>query len=173
MHGRVSVRLCTHTDASSYDLDGLQTHLANRPARYRTHPRLFEAECLYTQYLPAASSNSNSAPVRERSPIIKPLKPLMTVPEGDLLHLDEDQWRAQPPREPKRHTGFAKRPGGHTRRDRERALDRDRDDAPDPDSDEDDWEEEDWIPDVFLFEYGTVVIWGMTEKEEKQFLRSM
>lgn len=27
--------------------------------------------------------------------------------------------------------------------------------------------------DIFLFEYGTVVIWGMTEPEEKRFLSSM
>jgi uncharacterized Rmd1/YagE family protein len=26
---------------------------------------------------------------------------------------------------------------------------------------------------VFLFEYGTVVIWGMTESQEKRFLSSM
>jgi uncharacterized Rmd1/YagE family protein len=29
------------------------------------------------------------------------------------------------------------------------------------------------IPEVFLFDYGTVVIWGMTEVEEKRFLASM
>lgn len=111
--------------------------------------------------------------------MIKPILPLMPVPEGDLLNLDEDQYRAAPPRDaPKRRTGFAKRPGGDNhRRDRERALDRDRDrddnwDGADSEND-DDWEEEDWVPDVFLFEYGTIVIWGMTEKEEKQFLRSM
>ncbi|BEJ11633.1 hypothetical protein CspHIS471_0200930 [Cutaneotrichosporon sp. HIS471] len=162
-------RVTAYCTAASYDLEGLQTYLANRPLAYRTHPRLFEAECLYTQYLPPASPNS--VVPTHRSPVIKPLQPLTTVPEGDLLNLGEDQWRATPPR-PKRQTGFAKRPGGNTRRDRERALDRDRDDV-ENDSDGDDWEEEDWVPDVFLFEYGTVVIWGMTEKEEKQFLRSL
>lgn len=29
------------------------------------------------------------------------------------------------------------------------------------------------IPEVFLFEYGVVVIWGMTEQEEKRFLRDI
>lgn len=38
---------------------------------------------------------------------------------------------------------------------------------------EDEWEEEEWVPDVFLFEYGTVVIWGMTEREEKAFLKHL
>ena len=38
--------------------------------------------------------------------------------------------------------------------------------------DEDDAEEE-WVPDLFVFEYGTVVIWGMTEREEKRVLASL
>jgi uncharacterized Rmd1/YagE family protein len=29
------------------------------------------------------------------------------------------------------------------------------------------------IADVFIFKYGTVVIWGMTEEEEQRFLASM
>ncbi|GMK56197.1 hypothetical protein CspeluHIS016_0300370 [Cutaneotrichosporon spelunceum] len=162
-------RVTAYCTAASYDLEGLQTYLGTLPLAYRTHPRLFEAECLYTQYLPPASPNS--AVPAHRSPVIQPVQPLMTVPEGDLLNLGKDYWRAHQPG-PKRETGFAKRPGGNTRRDRERALDRDRDDV-ENDSEDDDWEEEDWVPDVFLFEYGTVVIWGMTEKEEKQFLRSL
>jgi uncharacterized Rmd1/YagE family protein len=42
-----------------------------------------------------------------------------------------------------------------------------------------DWEgeeddaDEEWVPDLFVFEYGTVVIWGMTEKEEKRVLASL
>lgn len=40
------------------------------------------------------------------------------------------------------------------------------------DTDDEEYDEE-WVPDVFLFEYGTVVIWGMTEKEEKRFLSSL
>ena len=29
------------------------------------------------------------------------------------------------------------------------------------------------VAEIFMFEYGTVVIWGMTEAEEKRFLSSM
>lgn len=99
--------------------------------------------------------------------MIKPIQPLTPVPEGNLLNLDDDQYRATPPRDaPKRRTGFAKRPGGNSVRTRDR-------DRGEESENDDDWEDEDWVPDVFLFEYGTVVLWGMTEKEEKQFLRSM
>jgi uncharacterized Rmd1/YagE family protein len=29
------------------------------------------------------------------------------------------------------------------------------------------------IADIFIFKYGTVVIWGMTEEQEQRFLASM
>lgn len=103
--------------------------------------------------------------------MIKPVQPLTSVPEGNLLNLDNGDVSYTPPSksEVKRQTGFAKRPGVGPRR---------RDDLYDgsngADSEGDDeFEEEDWIPDIFLFEYGTVVLWGMTEKEEKHFLRSL
>ena len=95
------------------------------------------------------------------------LKPVMPreVPEGDLLNLGQED-RAD---------------GDKSRSDGDRHAS-----APDTwresksegtnqaeHSDDDDFEEEEWVPDVFLFEYGTVVIWGMTEREEKAFLRSL
>lgn len=96
--------------------------------------------------------------------------------------------------EPRRKTGFSKRPGSRRKstKDSEDGLrETERIDGMDGmdvlegaegmdgfessgglDSDEE-WEEEEWVPDVFLFEYGTVVIWGMTEREEKTFLKSL
>lgn len=142
----------------SYNLPALQTYLANRPASYRTHPRLFEAECLYTQYLPPPSSTSGI----HRSPMTK----AHHVPEGQLVDVDSGSSRSTD--EYKRRPGVVKRPGGLGRRREDSSTN-----GNGNDTDDDDWEEEDWVPDVFLFEYGTVVIWGMTEKEEKQFLRSL
>lgn len=104
--------------------------------------------------------------------MIKPVQPA-PVPEGNLLNLDNDDvtYSTSPfKNEPKRRTGFAKRPGGGGPRRRDDLYDG----SNGADSEnEDDFEEEDWIPDVFLFEYGTVVLWGMTEREEKHFLRSL
>jgi uncharacterized Rmd1/YagE family protein len=62
----------------------------------------------------------------------------------------------------RRKTGFSKTPGGRTRNQPQNG-----------DETDDDDHDEEWVPDVFLFEYGTVVIWGMTEKEEKRFLGSL
>jgi uncharacterized Rmd1/YagE family protein len=66
------------------------------------------------------------------------------------------------PSVPRRKTGFSKTPGGKNRNPPNNG-----------DETDDDEHEEEWVPDVFLFEYGTVVIWGMTEKEEKRFLGSL
>ncbi|KAL1412469.1 sporulation protein rmd1 [Vanrija albida] len=165
-------RVTAYCTAASYNLPALQTYLAAKPASYRTHPRVFDTECLHTPYLPPPTTGS----ALNRSPALKPVQPLTPVPEGNLLNLDDDDTVSySPARLPvrsdatKRKTGFAKRPGGGNRwQNGDEANDKN-----DAETDDEDWEEEEWVPDVFLFEYGTVVIWGMTEKEEKAFLRSI
>jgi uncharacterized Rmd1/YagE family protein len=144
----------------SYNLDQLQAYLSARPSSYRTHPRLFETECLHTPYLPPPTSSTNY-----RSPALKAVHTAPHIPEGDLLNLnDHDNGKSRTPN-PRRQTGFSKQPGGIRKKASE--------DEHAESGDDDDFEEEEWVPDVFLFEYGTVVIWGMTEREEKAFLRSL
>jgi uncharacterized Rmd1/YagE family protein len=73
----------------------------------------------------------------------------------------------------KRVTGFATKPSalnaGPPRRRRKgsRASEHEASDR------EEEEEDEEWVPDVFIFEYGTVVIWGMTEREEKRVLANL
>jgi len=134
---------------------------------------MFETECLHTPYLPPPTSSSGF-----RSPALKPAQS-SAIPEGDLLNLNSNSGsnngnnaldEESPKRGPRRKTGFSKRPGGKEGNSR-RGSKADTDHA--DSGDDDDFEEEEWVPDVFLFEYGTVVIWGMTEREEKTFLRSL
>ena len=134
---------------------------------------MFDTGCLFTPYLPPPSSSSNW-----RSPNLKPVSKTDTIPEEDLINLNGDAGEEanvdvtpKPRIGPRRKTGFSKHPGG-TRRSGSGTNGNGASDGH-GDSDDDDWEEEVWVPDVFLFEYGTVVIWGMTEKEEKSFLRSL
>jgi uncharacterized Rmd1/YagE family protein len=133
---------------------------------------MFETECLHTPYLPPPTSSSGF-----RSPALKAAQS-PPVPEGDLLNLNSSDNSIQnfedPPQRstgPRRKTGFSKRPGGKEGNGSRRGSKADTDHA--DSGDDDDFEEEEWVPDVFLFEYGTVVIWGMTEREEKAFLRSL
>jgi len=147
----------------SYNLEGLAAYLSARPPAYRTHPRMFDTECLHTPYLPPPStSNTNTNQGGgHRSPALKPHQ-RNSVPEADLLNLDGSN--TNKPKVTRRKTGFSKTPGGHSRNQPSNGNGEETDD---------DEHDEEWVPDVFLFEYGTVVIWGMTEKEEKRFLGSL
>jgi uncharacterized Rmd1/YagE family protein len=128
---------------------------------------MFEAECLHTPYLPPPSASNF------RSPALKPQQQVVHVPEADLLNLGDaanqnhsnSNSKSSGSKAAKRRTGWNKVPGGKLK------VAASEDDMHDS-ADEDEHEEE-WVPDVFLFEYGTVVIWGMTEKEEKKFLASL
>jgi uncharacterized Rmd1/YagE family protein len=141
----------------SYNLEGLAAYLSARPPAYRTHPRMFDTECLHTPYLPPPTNTNTSA--GHRSPALKPHR--HTVPEADLLNLDNPS----NPKPERRKTGFSKTPGGRSRQPSNGGGGGEETD--------DDEHDEEWVPDVFLFEYGTVVIWGMTEREEKRFLGSL
>lgn len=79
----------------------------------------------------------------------------------------------------RRVTGFATKPSGlqagppggkHQNRARGGRGGSDYETASDREDEDDD---ETWVPDVFIFEYGTVVIWGMTEREEKRMLANL
>jgi uncharacterized Rmd1/YagE family protein len=139
----------------SYNLEGLAAYLSARPPAYRTHPRMFDTECLHTPYLPPPTNNTSAG---HRSPALKPHR--HAVPEADLLNLDNPS----NPKPERRKTGFSKTPGGRSRQPSNGGGGEETDD---------DEHDEEWVPDVFLFEYGTVVIWGMTEREEKRFLGSL
>ncbi|KAK8850739.1 hypothetical protein IAR55_004659 [Kwoniella newhampshirensis] len=183
-------RVTAYCTAATYNLPAMQAYLSSRPASYRTHPRIFDTECLHTPYLPPPSTSTGY----RSSPKLKPFVP--NVPEADLLDLGPDSYNSSSPPskrapspnrqnssdsgEVKRRTGFSKRPGGGAKRksSHETAAEREENNelgngTESEREDDDDFEEEEWVPDVFLFEYGTVVIWGMTEKEEKRFLSSI
>ncbi|OCF45597.1 cytoplasmic protein [Kwoniella heveanensis CBS 569] len=169
-------RVTAYCTAATYNLPAMQAHLQAKPASYRTHPRIFDTECLHTPYLPPPSSSNPGY----RSPKLKPTTQNHHVPEADLLNLGDSYSPKRAPspsrqnssdsRETKRRTGFSKRPGPNRKKSVEGASGNGTDSERE---DDDDFEEEEWVPDVFLFEYGTVVIWGMTEKEEKRFLASI
>lgn len=179
-------------DCSTYNLQAMQAYLAARPAYHRTHPRMFDTECLHTPYLPPPTPGPHgisSLSAHRNSPRLKPASGAGHVPEGDLLNLGNDYSSgaaaphkratspSQSPSELKRRPGFSKRPGsGRKKSASGSTTSKDNtaaDGMTDSEREEDDDLEEEWIPDVFLFEYGCVVLWGMTEKEEKKFLASM
>ncbi|AFR98406.2 cytoplasmic protein [Cryptococcus neoformans] len=185
-------RVTAYCTAATYNLQAMQAYLASRPAYHRTHPRMFDTECLHTPYLPPPTPGPpHGISAHRNSPRLKPVSGAGHVPEGDLLNLGNEyssaahkrasspsrsnQNQNQSPNEVKRRPGFSKRPGSGRKKSSSESASKDTgaDGMTDSEREEDDDLEDEWIPDVFLFEYGCVVLWGMTEKEEKKFLASI
>lgn len=136
-----------------------------RKEAYRTAPKQFD-EVIYTPYS-YESIPSSSSPTKQRPPVTSK----SFVQEGDLLGVPE--LRQTEEHQPE-HNGT--NDAGH-----------DQDDDPEmtplaqailrrqgrPRFDSVSDQDNPSTPEVFLFDYGTVVIWGMTEAQEKRFLHSL
>lgn len=85
---------------------------------------------------------------------------------------DDEQLRRQKQR--RVSTGFSTRPGsGAPQRRKSKTSLPGLANGTESGGEDEEYEEEEWVPDVFVFDYGTVVIWGMTEREEKRFLATL
>ncbi len=93
---------------------------------------------------------------------------------------NQDQPKKVFTRERRDLTGFAHRPSalssGPKRKKSSTSLSRRNSSGGGTDgygSEDDEDDDEEWVPDLFVFEYGTVVMWGMTEREEKRVLANL
>ncbi|QRV81991.1 Sad1-interacting factor 2 [Ceratobasidium sp. AG-Ba] len=144
-------RVTAYCTAQSYKMDDLMKFFMARKAAYHTAPQLFD-EVLYTPY----SYDSKPQSEHPRSKSTNTSGDLLGVPELAPAH-DETSPELYTPHvdvtsspeiyEP-RHGGAKYTP-----------------DKP--------WVEDVTQPEVFLFAYGTVVLWGMTEAQERRFLSSL
>lgn len=158
-------RVTAYCTANSYKMPELLKFFMARKEAYRTAPKQFD-EVIYTPYS-YESTPAPSSPTKQRPSILS--KSL--VEEGDLLGVPELR-----PEEQQSERNGANGPGHEQEEDPElmtplaqailRRQGRPRFDAV---SDQDFPS----TPEVFLFDYGTVVIWGMTEAQEKRFLYSL
>ncbi|GAB1522365.1 sporulation protein rmd1 [Rhizoctonia solani] len=144
-------RVTAYCTAQSYKMDDLMKFFLARKSAYHTAPQLFD-EVLYTPY----SYDSKSPTEQYRH------KPVTS--EGDLLGVPElapaDNLSVASPElytpQLDTHTSpeiYTSPNGKHL--------------GVKP------WVEEPTQPEVFLFAYGTVVLWGMTEAQERRFLTSL
>lgn len=129
---------------SAYNFDELLKFLKARKSTYETDARTLD-DVIYTPY------TYKNVPVRPRRPASstrgsrsRPSSPAM----GDLLGLGEDGVRS----DEDMRARMDRRGKGRLR---------------------DLLEEVPEVAEVFIFKYGTVVIWGMSEEEEQRFLLSM
>ncbi|CAE6456628.1 unnamed protein product [Rhizoctonia solani] len=142
-------RVTAYCTAQSYKMDDLMKFFLARKSAYLTAPQLFD-EVLYTPY----SYDSNPPTQQSRT------KPIAS--EGDLLGVPElapaDNVTPVELYTPQLDTHASSEiytsPNGKH-------------------SSNKPWAEEPTQPEVFMFAYGTVVLWGMTEAQERRFLTSL
>jgi uncharacterized Rmd1/YagE family protein len=145
----------------SYRLAELERFFNARRASHRTDPKLFD-EVIYTPY-------SFNGPRPSPNPRSEGVGDLLGIPELEISEATGDvpKWNLKPGQthdtaEPSLHPESShdimheSRPRRTRRRVKFDKVGQDHLDA-----------------EVFLFEYGTVVCWGMTEVQERRFLSSM
>ncbi|TDL24652.1 DUF155-domain-containing protein [Rickenella mellea] len=142
-------RVTAYATASSYRLPELMRFFQARKTSYHTNARLLD-DVIYTTYAyePSSSSASETRGSKHKaSESASKVGDLLGVPElRNTEHGDTDAEEHDGPRPP---TGNKEKKKKHF-------------DAGVGETAE-----------IFMFEYGTVVIWGMTESQEKRFLSSI
>ena len=172
-------RVTAYCTASAYRLEGLMKFLKGRGRTRGTNPKLFD-ECIYTPYSYRHSKKSSMAADVESAVIDTPedIETLRPNPERRFsdsaveveanrqqareelidLHTDAGDTALENGESSiLNHTpNFSSLSSPHT-----------------PNPDTLDFDTQVHTPEVFLFEYGTVVIWGMTLSQEQRFLKDI
>jgi uncharacterized Rmd1/YagE family protein len=176
-------RVTAYCTASSYRLDDLMRFLKGRMKSKSTNPKLFD-ECIYSPYTYRKEGSSSrrrssgnqelpetvvSQPVRRYSDSAIEVEENLERRREDLMDLHpEMQTQIQTEAgDTTLETGQPSRPSNAGDPEVVEAMAMEgRPITPDFDTTV-------HIPEVFLFEYGVVVIWGMTLKEEQRFLKEI
>jgi uncharacterized Rmd1/YagE family protein len=176
-------RVTAYCTASSYRLDDLMRFLKGRMKSKSTNPKLFD-ECIYSPYTYRKEGSSSrrrssgnqerpetvvSQPVRRYSDSAIEVEENLERRREDLmdLHLETQTQIQTEAGDTTLETGQSSRPTNAGDPEVVEAMAMEgRPITPDFDTTV-------HIPEVFLFEYGVVVIWGMMLKEEQRFLKEI
>ncbi|KAI9826403.1 MAG: hypothetical protein M1832_000320 [Thelocarpon impressellum] len=137
-------RVTAYCTANAYRLDGLMKFLKGRGRTRGAAPKLFD-ECIYTPY--EYPKPARKAVGRSRAPPTRERRYSDSVLDG------ED--------------------GNKNRREDLVGLHAADGDDEEPRQNTADFDTDVHTPEVFLFDYGTVVTWGMTLQEERRFLKEI
>lgn len=161
-------RVTAYCTASSYRLEDLQRFLKGKTKSKKAAPKLFD-ECIYTPYQYAKVEKKPDGPVSEvhSTPQRRFSDSAIEVEENaerrreDLMDLHTQAGDTAV--EAVEISDVAEGSGSH-----ELTL------VPTPERpDTPDFDTTVHIPEVFLFEYGVVVIWGMSVQQEQRFLKEI
>ena len=169
-------RVTAYCTANAYRLDGLMRFLKGRGRTRGANPKQFD-ECIYSPY---------------RYGRLKLDKAARPFPADDMINGDVT---ASAPMVERRHSDSALEVECDSQNRREDLIDlhtaagvtslengessepnhtaTEMDEPQPPEADMLDFDTQVHTPEVFLFEYGTVVIWGMTLEQEERFLKEI
>ncbi|KAI0777219.1 hypothetical protein BD413DRAFT_172500 [Trametes elegans] len=145
-------RVTAYATASSYRFPELMKFFNARRTSYHTNPRVI-VDVIYTPYVYEPPSASDGAATQSRvrfdaeSRLENRTGDLLGVPELAPSASEAEQDGPSNPAAPEREDGKGKKKSKFA-------------EAPTE-------------AEIFIFEYGTVVLWGMTEAQEKRFLSSI
>jgi uncharacterized Rmd1/YagE family protein len=154
-------RVTAYATANSYNMDALMKFLKARAATRGCAPRKFD-ECIYTPW----SYNYNKQQAQQQ------VEDLMQMHEEDVAkHMPTPAESEQM----HHHTTTTTTTEGHDQQQQqqEQQDEEDRDDNRSLMNFVEQQNRAISMSDVFLFQYGVVVIWGMTVEEEQRFLREI
>jgi uncharacterized Rmd1/YagE family protein len=164
-------RVTAYCTASSYRLDELMRFLKGRSKTKSAHPKLFD-ECIYTPYQyrkDGEGINRRRGSASEQAEVLS--QPQRRFSDSAIEVAENAERRREDLIDLQGDAEAGKFAQANTAEDT--AVDEtqaealvDRNMTPDFDTSV-------HIPEVFLFEYGVVVIWGMTVKEEQRFLKEI
>ncbi|KAI9799068.1 MAG: hypothetical protein M1833_004262 [Piccolia ochrophora] len=159
-------RVTAYCTANAYRLEALMRFFKSRAKSRGTAPKLFD-ECLYTPYNYPQSAATPTNMV-DRAP---PQRSMQERRYSDSAVEVEDNNKHR------REDLIDLQGAENAHRDGEGPIvENPSPDLPSPEetrSNPTDFDTQVHTPEVFLFDYGTVVIWGMTVQEEKRFLKEI
>jgi uncharacterized Rmd1/YagE family protein len=166
-------RVTAYCTANRYDMEALQRFLKGRGKARGANPKLID-ECLYTPYNYKAKTPPPPPPQSRPDPVRTYERRHSTGGES----IEEAQQRREtlidvhPDGPEDGHADSARVDTGNLHTDELLGPSLVEDDRPITDSIPD-FDVTVHTPEVFLFDYGVVVIWGMSESQEKRFLKDI
>ncbi|KAI4162153.1 MAG: hypothetical protein LQ342_004171 [Letrouitia transgressa] len=165
-------RVTAYCTASAYRLDELMRFFKSRTKTRGTNPKKFD-ECLYSPYSYDSPKPEQSAEVVESTVLDPPIEPSTTserrFSDSALEVEDTNQRRREELTDLHTSAGDTSLQTGSTSPSVPNLSEPET--PPHPNTLEFDTEVH--TPEVFLFDYGTVVIWGMTLAQEERFLKDI
>ena len=176
-------RVTAYCTANHYRLEGLMKFLKSRAKTRGAAPKQFD-ECIYSPY-----RYPTTKPEKRRPPLLDRRSEVLI----DIQEEEEDEnFPFPPPQQERRYSDSAIEVNDHSNQRREELIDLHteagdtalengqasiadhiHEEPPLPEVTNPDFDTQVHTPEVFLFDYGTVVIWGMTLQQEQRFLKDI